>query len=755
MTRLALAARQYAARGWEICPLHHAPAGRCSCQNPNCPSPGKHPRTANGFHDASADPAVIRTWWARWPDANIGFQPGKGGLLVVDLDGPEGEQAAGALGLLAEPTLEVVTGRADGGRHRYYRHPGGDISNVALAPRLDVRADHGYVLLPPSVHPTGRVYRWRGKLDEVAALPARAVALLSGGADESARRVVADQLPAWMTPWLIAGEGSRNQTLTRFVGWAYAMRHDEPTVLSMALGLNATYKPPLAREEVEAIVRSIGTREARKKIRAPVPDSGTGTDLLMVRCAKDITPRSIQWLWRRRLPRSRYVELVGFPGIGKTAAVMDMIARITTDGRWPDGSQGEVTDVVVVAAEDEADDVLVPRLIAAGADLARVHFIDGIHRGSDQLEDLDLSKAIDFVAVARLMKEKRAGLGFLDALDDVLGAKHDGKGNAETRRALGPVRRLARETGACILGLRHPTKRVAVGPALNQGNGSIAYGAVARGSLLVAVDPDDPARRLLLATKSNISRLADTLAFRLECQPDDDEPPKVVWNGTDPRQADEVLADLRAREQENPSDAEREQSKIEQAEKLLQGWLASGWLPVAELESLARQRGVAPTTLRRAKESLVLQYHREGFGKGSRLLCALSGTAPYSPTPADVNEYGRTELSEPAEPIKGRDVSEPLHTRPSHTRPSEKPGACTSMAEGIRSSGAHSGFRLVTEPGAVPMARLLKADRELARIAAPDPTAPHIRLGLSALARARRPDLAVGISAFFAGPEAS
>lgn len=197
--------------------------------------------------------------------------------------------------------------------------------------------------------------------------------------------------------------------------------------------------------------------------------------MLVVRCAKDITPRPIQWLWRRRLPRGRYVELVGFPGIGKTAVVMHMIARLTTDGRWPDGSVGPSSDVVIVAAEDEAEDVLVPRLIAAGADLARVHFVDGIHRGArEPVEELDLSKAIDFAAVMLLATEVGAGFIYIDALDDVLGQGHDGKGNAETRRALAPVRRLARMTGASVLGLRHPTKRVSVGPALNNGNGSIA-----------------------------------------------------------------------------------------------------------------------------------------------------------------------------------------------------------------------------------------------------------------------------------------
>lgn len=84
MTRLALAARQYAAPGWKICPLHEAPRGRCSCGNQSCPSPGKHPRTSRGFHDASADLAAVVSWWSQWPEANIGWTPGTAGMVVID-----------------------------------------------------------------------------------------------------------------------------------------------------------------------------------------------------------------------------------------------------------------------------------------------------------------------------------------------------------------------------------------------------------------------------------------------------------------------------------------------------------------------------------------------------------------------------------------------------------------------------------------------------------------------------------------------
>lgn len=262
-SRIGRAAAKYAAQGWAIVPLHSAPGGVCSCRNSSCPSPGKHPRTSNGLLDASSDAATVAGWWARWPDANIGFPPGRSGFVVLDVDGPTGETLAQAAGLLAEPTLEVVTGRTDGGRHRWYRHPGGHIPNGSpFGAGLDVRGDMGYVLLPPSVHPSGRVYAWRGTLGEIGDLPPHLVSKLQGSPDATEAGPKPDQLPAWMIPWMTVGEGGRNNTMTRFVGYCFRHGDDPATVLAKALGVNSRWSPPLGIDEVEAIVKSIGARDA-------------------------------------------------------------------------------------------------------------------------------------------------------------------------------------------------------------------------------------------------------------------------------------------------------------------------------------------------------------------------------------------------------------------------------------------------------------------------------------------------------------
>src|SRR5687767_9770709 len=83
-----------ARRGWPVFPVHWiraAPAGSpldfvCSCLDPVCPSPGKHPITQSGLLDATTDEAAIKAWWKKHPQANYGIQCGaESGLVVLDV----------------------------------------------------------------------------------------------------------------------------------------------------------------------------------------------------------------------------------------------------------------------------------------------------------------------------------------------------------------------------------------------------------------------------------------------------------------------------------------------------------------------------------------------------------------------------------------------------------------------------------------------------------------------------------------------
>jgi hypothetical protein len=153
----------YARLGLAVFPVHTIRNGWCSCGKPDCKrSAGKHPMTRHGYKDATTDPATLRNWWTLWPDANIGIATGRvSGIVVLDVDGEDGEQRlakfAREYGVLP-PTAEVKTPR---GRHLYFRYPPGvdHVPSVAKG-GLDIRADAGFVIAPPSLHFSGERYAW-------------------------------------------------------------------------------------------------------------------------------------------------------------------------------------------------------------------------------------------------------------------------------------------------------------------------------------------------------------------------------------------------------------------------------------------------------------------------------------------------------------------------------------------------------------------------------------------------------------------
>jgi hypothetical protein len=154
------AAQVYAAFGYPVVAMHAVrPGGGCSCADPACPDPGKHPRLAAWTRLASTDPATVRRWWRRWPDANLGLVTGRR-FDVLDLDGTEGVEALRAV--LSIAPLEhpgPVARSGSGGWHLLYA-PSGLGNRVRLLPRVDWRGQGGLIVAAPSRHASGGRYRW-------------------------------------------------------------------------------------------------------------------------------------------------------------------------------------------------------------------------------------------------------------------------------------------------------------------------------------------------------------------------------------------------------------------------------------------------------------------------------------------------------------------------------------------------------------------------------------------------------------------
>ena len=161
------AALLYAALGWSVVPLHSIVNGRCDCKKgAECTSPGKHPRTGwKENQKKRATEAEIRSWWAKWPDANPGGLTGEiSGVIVLDVDEPRGVDTLREHKLAVPITVRAETG--GGGWHHVFNWPGFECRNFAgkightILPDVDFRGDGGLVVLPPSNHKSGKNYEW-------------------------------------------------------------------------------------------------------------------------------------------------------------------------------------------------------------------------------------------------------------------------------------------------------------------------------------------------------------------------------------------------------------------------------------------------------------------------------------------------------------------------------------------------------------------------------------------------------------------
>ena len=206
--------------------------------------------------------AQLEGWYERWPKANLAVVTGEiSGITVVDIDpkhgGTESMAALEARHGALPDTIESITG--GGGRHIYFAHPGHEVRNrTGLAPGIDLRGDGGCIIVPPSVHPSGKPYAWRpghapGEIN---------LAMLPVWLEQP--RFSDDRAPghslAYWRKLVREGvkDGQRNSTIASFTGHLLWHGVDPDVIMELMLAWNLVRcRPPLRVEEVIHTVQSI------------------------------------------------------------------------------------------------------------------------------------------------------------------------------------------------------------------------------------------------------------------------------------------------------------------------------------------------------------------------------------------------------------------------------------------------------------------------------------------------------------------
>ncbi|GFK93308.1 hypothetical protein NNJEOMEG_01139 [Fundidesulfovibrio magnetotacticus] len=361
----------------------------------------KRPRIKGEFHAATADVERVKAWWKKWPDASIGCPTGEGlDAFVLDVDQPDGPAALAELesryGKLPA-TLEQRTG--GGGRQLFFRMPAeGDVRNSAgkLGEGLDIRGNGGYVILPPSSHPSGGGYQWLEGQRPVEQAPEWLLNLLDpnrnggkgvflpqplslGGVSVYGNRALADECAkVAATP-----EGSRNDTLNQsayalgqLVGGGEVDRQKAADALLDA-ALQAGLPPDEALRTLQSGLAAgeRSPRQARQSHRAEElvkAAAGAGAPSSLEKEGSFIatldlsrfeagsllatTPAPLTWVLNQSLLSGTVGFVCGAPGVGKSTFLLQLAAAVATghpffgDNLLPSG-KGKV--LALFAEEDE------------------------------------------------------------------------------------------------------------------------------------------------------------------------------------------------------------------------------------------------------------------------------------------------------------------------------------------------------------------------------------------------------------------
>lgn len=218
-----------------------------------------------------------------------------------------------------------------------------------------------------------------------------------------------------------------------------------------------------------------------------------------------MTQTKIDWLWYPYIPYGSVTIVQGDPGEGKSTMMLRLVALLTSGRKMPDGSgEGKARNVVYQAAEDGVSNVILPRLLDAGADCNKVMRI----LPKDDWLSLDDSR------FERAIRDIDAALLVIDPLQAFLTGDTDMQRANSVRSVMNGLSKIAEETNCAVVLIGHLNKNSGSRP-IYRGLGSIDFAAAARSILVVERDAEDPQVRIIRQIKSSFAPAGKGYMFEL------------------------------------------------------------------------------------------------------------------------------------------------------------------------------------------------------------------------------------------------
>ena len=458
------------------------------------------------------------------------------------------------------------------GYHCYFKAPPGGIKDGSLPeyPKLEIKY-RTVVTAPPSPG-----YKVSQDLP-IVAMPAWLIKLAK-----------ASKIPTKEKSIIYTGE--RNNALTRIAGSLRGQQgFSEGVIREVLAAVNTTAcEKPLSDESIIKIAHSISRY-------APEDTKAQKHTRLMYQRLSQIEEKEIEFIWEGRVFQGKPTLIAGPGECGKTHLTTFMAAVYTNKKKtqWPDGTPCGTGEVIILSAEDDAADTLLPRINAMGGDPDKIFVIQGIKEGKGQFKWFDIRKHVRALE-KHFNAYSNIGLLVVDPITSYLGGS-DASKNEAVREAMGPITQLIAKYRSAGVFVTHFNKDITK-QSVHRVISSVAWVNLARAVHYVMKDPEDDERRLFLPGKMNIGKKPHGLAFKI--LQTGDKPTEVNLHFESAPvllEADDIII---------PIKEGRPPTRRMEAENFLEDLLSKGPVRVKKIEAKAEKEGLKWSTVLRASRRL-------------------------------------------------------------------------------------------------------------------------------------------------------
>ena len=426
--------------------------GVCRCpKGAACSSPGKHPMTRQGFHDATSDPARIETLLSAGSNPNYGLVPPEG-VFILDVDGAGIDQLA-ALEERYGRLPDTLTVKTANGEHIYLRWPEafGPMPSGQLHGFVTRRHDDGYVLGPRSIHPSGVAYERSSATTEIADLPA------AWHTTDPQPHSAFFTVTAGNDPALIAS-GHRHEFLRDQARFMAGTVRDPDALFAALWAINLKLSEPKTEDDVRRAIGDVLEKFGPDPVEPQIEATDAIVSIVDYRASM---PTIIPWIVQGLVYAGGVSLIAGPPKAGKSTLAAQ-IMRCRETGKKLFGALDVRTGPTLLVTEEGG--------IAVVFKTAGLTSLDVLDRRAAVLRHMTFAQVLDLVA--KWAGAHPDGLAFIDTLAVWAGIENENDAS-ETTRALDAINAVAQSTGLGIALVHHARKSGGESGEAIRGSGAI------------------------------------------------------------------------------------------------------------------------------------------------------------------------------------------------------------------------------------------------------------------------------------------